>query len=246
MPEPKRILLLTTDFDRRDTLPFLEAAEKLGLLPIIGTERVDHIRLPWREDALTLRFDTRDTVLSIIDYAQPNPVAAVVPLDGRPVTVAARAGSMLGLCWHPPKAADACTEPETFAARMSTAGIGLTDKPSMLVSAFMDAGRIRVLGVFDARDPERTLPLTSETGQRLLAGLRQFAEALALRHGPFNVTLDIDEHALRVAGVSLAASTPTWRHRYKIPLVDEDMSYAEVALRNALELDISRVFLKST
>src|SRR4051812_45164060 len=98
----KRILLLTSS--TRDLEPYVEACEKLGLIPIIGAPGGVRLSPLLRESALELDFSTRDTVLKVVTDTQDDPLAAIIAIDEAPTAIAARAASMLGLSGPTPKA----------------------------------------------------------------------------------------------------------------------------------------------
>lgn len=108
--EAKRLLMLATTTGYQ-TRAFVEAAQKLGLSVVFGTDRCHVLRDPWQDGAIPLRFeDPEVSAGEIVEYARKHPVDAIVSLGDRPTPTAARACRALGLSFHPPEAADACRD----------------------------------------------------------------------------------------------------------------------------------------
>jgi hypothetical protein len=228
----KRILLLTTT--SRDLDSFASATEKLSLAPVIGAPA--GLRLPplLRDEALELDFTTRDSVLRIVDAAQHDPFAAIIAIDEPPTTIAARAASMMGLACHPPKAADACADPSSLRGKLESAAIPYTADTAHAVSysALITGGRLRKLvsAVHDA------VPAAAYLFSRAVT-------ALDLRHGPLHAGIAFAP-APAITAISIAAAQDwTSSLKFAIPLVDDDVSWPEAVIRNALALDIGRLYL---
>jgi hypothetical protein len=237
MPTPKRILLLTSS--ARDLDPYVDACEKLGLVPIVGAPRT--VRLPplLRESVLELDFTTRDSVLQIVTGTQHDPVAAVIALDEAPTPIAARAASMMGLASHPPKAADACLDHTDLQRILQAAGVPVSaSQHSQVLAVLVNERKLRVcISTVASLKQAITTPSTPVTEV-----LQQAAHALDLRHGPAHVEVAAEADNWAISSISLAATHPfTELVRFKIPLVDDDISWPEAVIRNALGLDISRL-----
>ncbi len=121
----KRLLILTTTTGYQ-TRSFTDAAERLGLDVVFGTDRCHVLDDPWRDGALPLRFENpEDSARQVAEYARANPVHAVVALGDRPAATAARACQALGLLFHPPEAADACRDKSISRDRLRAAGLNV-------------------------------------------------------------------------------------------------------------------------
>ncbi len=119
----KRLLILSTTTGYQ-TRSFTDAAEKLSLDVVFGTDRCHVLEDPWRDGALPLRFENpEDSARQVAEYARANPVHAVVALGDRPAPTAARACQALGLLFHPPEAADACRDKSLARERLRAAGL---------------------------------------------------------------------------------------------------------------------------
>jgi biotin carboxylase len=119
----KRILLLftTTGYNTGD---FLEAARKLGVEVIPGTDRCHILKDPWGDDAIPLRFaDTKKSVQTILQHVRKKPVSAIVAVGDKPTLTAALACQALGFPHNPLQAVAACRN--KFVARQLLQKAGL-------------------------------------------------------------------------------------------------------------------------
>ncbi len=169
----KRLLLLTTTTGYQ-TQAFVEAAEKLGLSVVFGSDRCHVLEDPWQDGALPLRFeDPEGSARLIAAEARSNPLDAIVALGDRPTPTAARACRALGLLHHPPEAADVCRDKYLARERLRAAGLNVpafarfpleTDPRELHASAAINIGFPCVLkplalsasrGVIRADNPEQ-------------------------------------------------------------------------------------------
>lgn len=121
----KRLLLLCTTTGYQ-TRAFVEAAEKIGLSVVFGTDRCHVLEDPWQDRALPLRFENPEgSRRQIVERARSKPVDAIVALGDRPTPTAARAARELGLLYHPPEAADACRDKYQSRERLRGAGLNV-------------------------------------------------------------------------------------------------------------------------
>src|SRR2546427_4023005 len=117
------ILCTTTGYQTR---AFVEAAQKIGLDVVFGTDRCHVLEDPWRDGALPLRFeDPEKSAAQIVEYARSNPIDAVVSLGDRPTPTAARACRALERLHHPPGAVDACRDKYLSRERLRAAGLSV-------------------------------------------------------------------------------------------------------------------------
>ena len=171
--------------------------------------------------------------------------------------VAARASSMLGLPFHTPRAADSCANKSLLLRKLvahklrpdtppgADTALGETDG-SLQLTCLMSDSRLRVLVATQAIKGRILLSTLSEgTRQGVTAALATLIGALGLKHGPVHVLLDTRE-SVSVVDVSLGSVVPyTSDLQFRIPLVDQDLSFEEVVVRNALGLDVGRIYLDS-
>lgn len=232
MSEAKRILVLAATAEQSARLR--DAAEKLALEVILGCAD--------ETGTLQLNFATRDSALHIVEYVHENPVVAIIPIGDVAAPAAARAASMIGISYHSPKAADACSDKKRLHARLHAASIETGDVTAITLECVMANGKLRLLA--SIRGNEVTALFSSEDQKKIVDILKNFVAKFGVKHGPVRLELSSE---FTVVDVSLACPTePTTDIlRFRIPLVDQDLSYEEVIIRNALELDISRVHLDS-
>jgi hypothetical protein len=252
MPAPKRLLVLATETTTAAS-GYVAAADKLGLEIVFGTEEPGA--------PLELQFDQRDSALRIVQYAMERPLAAIVTVDNAPAAVAGRAASMLGLPYHPPRAGDTLRDRKRLEIRLSGAGLEVCcnrasqDQRSeasarYAIAGVMTLGHLRIPAIFDATGAAAApLRLDAATQQPITDTLRAIIRGVGLRHGPVYVELAREQAAesQKPAVAEVAAAIPA-RYaaalRFRIPLVDEDVSLEELLIRNALGMDISRVYRK--
>lgn len=123
--EAKRLLILCTTTGYQ-TRAFVEAAEKLGLRVVFGTDRCHGLEDPWQDGALPLRFEDPDnSARQILKYACAVHIDAIVSLGDCPTSTAARACRELELLHHPPEAADICRDKYLSRERLRAAGLNV-------------------------------------------------------------------------------------------------------------------------
>ena len=104
----KRLLLLftTTGYNAQD---FVEAAHKLGVQVIFGTDRCHILDDPWRDAAIPLRFSKpAKSVESVLNYARKHPIDGLVAIGDKPAVTAAFCGRTLQFPYNSPKAVEVC------------------------------------------------------------------------------------------------------------------------------------------
>lgn len=123
--DPKRLLILCTTTGYQ-TRAFVEAAEKLGITPVFGSDRCHRLEDPWKDGAVPLRFEDPDaSARLIVDFARASPLDAIVSLGDRPTPTAARASKALNLPYHPPEAVDVCANKYLSRQRLRAAGFNV-------------------------------------------------------------------------------------------------------------------------
>jgi biotin carboxylase len=119
----KRILLLATTTGYQ-TRMFGEAAVRLGVDLQFATDRCDQLDDPWRDGAIPIRFAAEEAaVAAIVDHASQRPIDGVLAVGDRPVVIAARVASALGLPGHPPAAAAISRDKRRFRECLREAGL---------------------------------------------------------------------------------------------------------------------------
>lgn len=122
--KPRVLLLCTTTGYQAQT--FVDAAEKLGLEVVFGTDRCHVLGDPWGDQAIPLRFENpEENTHKIVEIAGERPLAAIVQIGDRATETAALASKALGLLNHPPEAAAACRDKYLARGRLRQAGLNV-------------------------------------------------------------------------------------------------------------------------
>ncbi|HEV8122501.1 MAG TPA: ATP-grasp domain-containing protein [Candidatus Polarisedimenticolia bacterium] len=124
MSETPRVLLLlpTHTYKAAD---FLEAAARLGVEAVVGSERrqaLEGVAPAGGTLTLTLE-DPAVAAAEIAAFARQRPLLAVVPTDDRTAVVAAVGAARLGLRHNPPEAARAARRKDLLRERLLAAGV---------------------------------------------------------------------------------------------------------------------------
>jgi hypothetical protein len=242
-----RLLLLSST--TAAAAPYLRAARKLNVVTVLGINALATgeiaaaaDRTLFASDALAeflpLELDTRDSALAIAQFALQKPLVAIFAADERSAPSAARAASIIGLSGHAPQACDACLDAFGALQRLGNAGLPVpplagASLPAADVIALLAGRKMRVLGV-RAGARETTLPRPA------LEDLFRAARLLLFRDGPLYARIKLSAPH-QILAISPAIPTAFVEAlRFRIPLVAEDLSLAEVLLRHALRLDVRR------
>lgn len=233
-----RIMILSTSLHAAQ--PFLEAARRVNVTAVLGLDESVTPPAPGLiSELLPLQLGTRDSALAVAQFAFVHPLVAVLAADERSAPSAARALSILGLATHAPKACDACLDKFRLRQKLSHAGfpvplLGDESAPAADLIALLDDGRMRVLATRSGSGPA-DLPRTA------LETVWRATRLLLLRQGPLyaRLTLAGENQLLDLSPAIPSAFLESLR--FRLPLVEEDMSLAEVVTRHTLKLDISRI-----
>ncbi|HYN14435.1 MAG TPA: ATP-grasp domain-containing protein [Terriglobales bacterium] len=124
--KPRVLLLCTTTGYQAQA--FVDAAEKLGLEVVFGTDRCHVLDDPWGDDAIPLRFENpEENTRKIVEAAGERPFAAIIQIGDRATETAALASKALGLLNHPPEAAEVCRDKYLARGRLRQAGLNVPD-----------------------------------------------------------------------------------------------------------------------
>ena len=103
---------------------FLDAARKLGLPVVLGTDRCHMLEDPWRDGAVPLKFEKPEQASErVAEFARQHPVQAILPLGDRATLTAALACRALGLPCNSPEAVEACRNKFVFRQRLEAVGL---------------------------------------------------------------------------------------------------------------------------
>src|SRR5215471_18528388 len=107
-PSNRRLLILASKLGYQ-TRSFVDAARKLSLDVVFGTDRCERMDDPWGDHAVALKFEQPDEAARrILAAPECDPIHAVVSLGDRPTPTAARVAHALGLPHHSAVSADIC------------------------------------------------------------------------------------------------------------------------------------------
>jgi biotin carboxylase len=128
-----RVLVLASKMGYQ-TRGFAEAAEKLGVGVVFGTDRCHQLENPWGDNALALHFENpREAAREIVQAlnggaaAGGNLVRVVIALGDRPTTTAAYAAEALGIEGNPPSAVEICRSKLRQREVLRAAGVRVPD-----------------------------------------------------------------------------------------------------------------------
>jgi biotin carboxylase len=104
----KRLLILASKLGYQ-TRGFAEAAEKLGVEVVFGTDRCHKLEDPWGDRALALHFESpREAAEEIVRELEGHPPDAVLALGDRPTATAAYVSEKFGIRGNSPQAVETC------------------------------------------------------------------------------------------------------------------------------------------
>lgn len=130
-----RVLLLsnTTGYQAK---AFADAAARLGVEVVWGTDRCKNLPDPWRDGAIPLRWHLpRESADALVHHLRTRPVDGIVVLGDSPTVTAAHASRALGLAWHPPGAAQASRNKLEFRKRLRENGLNVPDFRAVPIDA---------------------------------------------------------------------------------------------------------------
>jgi biotin carboxylase len=120
----RKPLLLLCSTKGYEVRLFLEAARKLELPVVLGTDRCRVLEDPWNDHAVPLRFeDPEASAHTLAEFARSQPIQTVVPLGDPAIRTAALTCQALGIPHNPPAAAEACRDKFKARQRLAAAGI---------------------------------------------------------------------------------------------------------------------------
>ena len=120
-PSKRLLLLMPTTTYRAD--PFLEAARRMNLEVVVGSDFCQVLAKEWDIPlSLRLRYVSQ-AVDEIVDYDREHPLDAIVPVDDYTTEIAARACKVLGLPHNTPEAAIAARNKYRMREMLSAAGV---------------------------------------------------------------------------------------------------------------------------
>jgi biotin carboxylase len=104
----KRLLILASKLGYQ-TRGFTEAAEKLGVAVVFGTDRCHQLENPWGDDAVPLHFERpREAAEEIVRALRGSPPEGVLALGDRATTTGAYTAQAFGIPGNSPEAVETC------------------------------------------------------------------------------------------------------------------------------------------
>lgn len=117
-------ILIATSTTGYQTRAFEAAARTLDVELIYATDRCRRLADPWRDAAVSIRFDDPDASARAIEAALGGrQIDGVIGIGDRPAVVAAWAAARLGVPWHPPAAAECSRSKLRSRGRFVAAGL---------------------------------------------------------------------------------------------------------------------------
>jgi formate-dependent phosphoribosylglycinamide formyltransferase (GAR transformylase) len=103
-----RLLLLASKLGYQ-TRSFAEAAKRLGVEVIIGSDRCHQLDDPWSDGAIPLHFEEPEQAAArLVEAVRGRPVKAILALGDRQTVTAAYAARSLGLRYNSPESVENC------------------------------------------------------------------------------------------------------------------------------------------
>ncbi len=103
-----RLLLLASKLGYQ-TRSFAEAAKRLGVEVVIGSDRCHQLDDPWSDGAVALHFEEPEQAAArLIEATRDRPVSAILALGDRQTVTAAYAARGLGLRYNSPESVENC------------------------------------------------------------------------------------------------------------------------------------------
>jgi biotin carboxylase len=132
--DKRRILILASKLGYQ-TRGFAEAAERLGVEVVFGSDRCHQLDDPWGDHALALHFEApREAAAQIAREMSGNPPQAILALGDRPTATAAYATQILGIRANSPEAVENCRNKARQRQVLAKAGVRVPNFVSFGIS----------------------------------------------------------------------------------------------------------------
>src|SRR6266481_6310730 len=116
----KRILIVAATSGYQ-TRMFAGAARRLGMEPVLATDRCHVLEDPWGDRAIPVRFD--DPYAAAETIAQAGPFDGILAVADRPTWLAALAAEKLGMPYNSPASVEAARNKFLARQRFQAAGL---------------------------------------------------------------------------------------------------------------------------
>jgi predicted ATP-grasp superfamily ATP-dependent carboligase len=148
------VLLLLASKLGYQTRSFAEAAQRLGISVIIGSDRCHQLDDPWADGAVALHFDEPEKAAEVLakavqrrlgEPAQQEKYAAILALGDRQTVTAAYAATRLGLTYNSPASVENCRSKLRQREVLREAGLSVPDFFSFELTEPLDSVLRRVV-----------------------------------------------------------------------------------------------------
>jgi biotin carboxylase len=122
-----RLLLLASKLGYQ-TRSFAEAAQRLGVEVIVGSDRCHQLDDPWADGAIALHFDQPESSARVlIESLGSRAAGGILALGDRQTATAACAALLMGLRYNPPRAIENCRSKLRQRQVLRAAGLAVPD-----------------------------------------------------------------------------------------------------------------------
>jgi biotin carboxylase len=127
------------------TRAFAQAARRLGLAVVIGSDRCHQLDDPWSDGAVPLHFEEPEAAAQqVAEAVRGREVRGILALGDRPTEAAAYAAQLLGLRYNSPQSVEACRSKLSQRQVLRAAGLPVPDFFSFRVSDTLESVLARV------------------------------------------------------------------------------------------------------
>jgi biotin carboxylase len=142
--EPPSLLLLASKLGYQ-TRSFAEAARRLGVGVIIGSDRCHQLEDPWADGAVPLHFEEpRNAAALLAEAVRERPIGAILALGDRQTVTAAHAARLLNLAYNSPESVENCRSKLRQREVLQQAGLPVPDFFSFALAEPLDSVLRRV------------------------------------------------------------------------------------------------------
>jgi hypothetical protein len=228
-----KVLLILASKLGYQTRNFSQAAERLGVDVVFGTDRCHQLDDPWADGALALQFQfPRESADVVIRACRDNPPAAILALGDQPIVTAAFAAEALGLPGNPPLAAEACRNKLSQRETLRQAGLCV---PTFFAMSANAAAENLTEGI---SFPCVVKPISLAASQGVIRANNPAEFVAAVRR--IRALLESPEIQMQQGGPAHrkeeAAGNPAVRSQDEKLLVEEYIPGAEVALEGLMDV----------
>ncbi len=121
--DPKRLLLLASKLGYQ-TRSFAEAARRLGIEVVIGSDRCHQLEDPWSDGAIPLHFEQPEQAAErLVEALRDRPVQGILALGDKQTVTAAHSARAMGLRYNSPASVENCRSKLRQREVLSAAGL---------------------------------------------------------------------------------------------------------------------------